>query len=190
MVNFLLGDQPSTYNTIIGRPTLNALRAVVSTYQLAMKFPAGDLVGKVRGDQAESWQYYAMSTKFVEKHKVKHHLSFGGCRGPTQPKQHLPHIRRTGPAGEGKREERRSRRGAGIHQTRRPAPRAHGPNWIPAASGTSSSVPLKNTEMYSPGSIKTYPKSIPQLSSTGSTSILHTSLLSRNAEGSTLNYTQ
>ena len=48
MVDFLLVDQPSTYNAIISRPTLNALRAVVSTYHLAMKFPVGDLVGKVR----------------------------------------------------------------------------------------------------------------------------------------------
>ena len=50
MVNFLLVDQPSAYNTIIGRPTLKALRAIVSTYHLAIKFPVGDLVGEVRGD--------------------------------------------------------------------------------------------------------------------------------------------
>ena len=54
MVDFLLVDQPSAYNAIIGRSTLNALRAVVSTYQLEMKFPARDRVGEVRGDQAES----------------------------------------------------------------------------------------------------------------------------------------
>ena len=54
MVDFLLVNQPSAYNTIIGRPTLNALQAVASTYHLAMKFPVGDLVGEVRGDQAES----------------------------------------------------------------------------------------------------------------------------------------
>ena len=70
MVNFLLVDQPSTYNAIIGRPTLNALRVIVSTYHLTMKFPIGDLVGEVRGDQAESRQCYAMSTKVTEKHKM------------------------------------------------------------------------------------------------------------------------
>ena len=70
MVNFLLVDQPSAYNAIIHRPTLNALKAVVSTYHLAMKFPVEDLVGEVRGDQAESCQCYTMSTRVAKKHKV------------------------------------------------------------------------------------------------------------------------
>ena len=70
MVDFLLVDQPSTYNAIIGRPTLNALRAVVSTYHLAMKFPAGEQVGEVRGNQAESRECYSMSTRVAEKQKV------------------------------------------------------------------------------------------------------------------------
>ena len=35
-----------------------------------MKFPVGDLVGEVRGDQAEPRQCYAMSTRVAEKHKV------------------------------------------------------------------------------------------------------------------------
>ena len=69
MVDFLLVDQPSAYNAIIGRPTLNALRVVVSIYHLAMKFPIEDLVGEVRGDQAESRQCYAMSTRVAKKRK-------------------------------------------------------------------------------------------------------------------------
>ena len=35
-----------------------------------MKLPVGNLVGKVRGDQAESRQCYAMSTRVAEKHKT------------------------------------------------------------------------------------------------------------------------
>jgi hypothetical protein len=38
-VKFLVVDCPSTYNPILGRPTLNALGATVSTLHLAMKFP-------------------------------------------------------------------------------------------------------------------------------------------------------
>ena len=39
MVTFLIVQCPSTYNAIIGRPTLNNLRAVTSTYHLKVKFP-------------------------------------------------------------------------------------------------------------------------------------------------------
>ena len=60
MVDFLLDDQPSAYNAIIGRPTLYVIHMIVSTSHLAMKFPAGDLVGKVRGDQEEARQCYAI----------------------------------------------------------------------------------------------------------------------------------
>ena len=70
MVDFLLVNQPSAYNAIISRPSLNALRAVVSTYHLAIKFLVGDLVDEVRGDQAESQQCCAMSTRVAEKHKM------------------------------------------------------------------------------------------------------------------------
>jgi hypothetical protein len=42
MVDFPVVDQPSAYNTIIGRPALNKWRAVTSTYHLMMKFPTGE----------------------------------------------------------------------------------------------------------------------------------------------------
>ena len=74
MVDFLLVDQPSTYNAIIGQPNLNTIRAIVSTYHLAMKFPAGNLVGQVRSDQAKAQQCYAMSTKVAEKHKMVNNI--------------------------------------------------------------------------------------------------------------------
>jgi hypothetical protein len=38
-VRFIVVDCPSTYNAIIGRPTLNNLGAIVSTIHLAMKYP-------------------------------------------------------------------------------------------------------------------------------------------------------
>jgi hypothetical protein len=38
-VDFLVVDCPSVYNTIIGQPTLNRLRAMTSTYHLIIKFP-------------------------------------------------------------------------------------------------------------------------------------------------------
>ena len=49
-VTFLVVDYLSTYNTILGRPTLNSWKAVTSTYHLMIKFPTEHGVGEVRGD--------------------------------------------------------------------------------------------------------------------------------------------
>ena len=50
-IDFLIVDCPSTYNIILGRPTLNKLRAVTSTYYLKVKFPTAHGVGEIKGDQ-------------------------------------------------------------------------------------------------------------------------------------------
>ncbi|RZR86789.1 hypothetical protein BHM03_00014044 [Ensete ventricosum] len=39
MVSFMVVKLPSAYNAIIGRPTLNRLKAVISTYHRLLKFP-------------------------------------------------------------------------------------------------------------------------------------------------------
>jgi hypothetical protein len=50
MTDFLVVDRPSAYNAIVGRPTLNKLMAITSTYHLKMKFPTDHGVGVVRGN--------------------------------------------------------------------------------------------------------------------------------------------
>ncbi|XP_074577531.1 uncharacterized protein LOC141833939 [Curcuma longa] len=57
-VPFTIVDAPSVYNVILGRPTLSAFSAVVSTYHQKMKFPVGDQVGESRGDQLASRKCY------------------------------------------------------------------------------------------------------------------------------------
>jgi hypothetical protein len=63
MVDFLVIDRPSAYNAIVGRPSLNKLRAVTSTYHLMMKFPTEEGVGEVRGDQLTARKCYNVSMK-------------------------------------------------------------------------------------------------------------------------------
>ena len=57
-VNFLVVDCSSSYNAIIGRPTLNSWKAVTSTYHLSVKFPTKHEVGQVQGDQLAAKECY------------------------------------------------------------------------------------------------------------------------------------
>ena len=50
-VNFLVMDCSSSYNVIIGRPTLNSWKAVTSICHLSVKFPTKYEIGQVQGDQ-------------------------------------------------------------------------------------------------------------------------------------------
>ena len=50
-LDFLVVDCPSSYNIIIGRPTLNRWKATTSTYYLKVKFPTDNGVGEIREDQ-------------------------------------------------------------------------------------------------------------------------------------------
>ena len=51
-IYFLVVDAPTSYNVLLGRPSLNTLGVVVSTPPLAMKFPSpsGDML-TIHGDQ-------------------------------------------------------------------------------------------------------------------------------------------
>ncbi|XP_075515967.1 uncharacterized protein LOC142550801 [Primulina tabacum] len=58
MTCFTMVDAPSSYNGILGRPALADFRAVSSTYHQKLKYPAGNEVGVVRGDQKSSRRCY------------------------------------------------------------------------------------------------------------------------------------
>ena len=58
MVEFIIVDRPSVYNVILGRPTLNESKAVVSIYHLAMKFPTEGGIGVFRGNKEGARKYY------------------------------------------------------------------------------------------------------------------------------------
>ncbi|KAL5568810.1 hypothetical protein UlMin_025385 [Ulmus minor] len=69
-VNFVVVDCPSSYNAIIGRPTLNAIRAVTSTYHLLVKFPTVGGIGVLKGDQQESHDIYEAANRPSNVHRV------------------------------------------------------------------------------------------------------------------------
>ena len=56
-VNFLMVDCSSSYNAIIGRPTLNSWKVITSTY-LSVKFPTEHGIGQAQGDQLAARECY------------------------------------------------------------------------------------------------------------------------------------
>ena len=57
-VTILVVDYSSTYNAILGRPTLNSWKAVTSTYQLMIKFPTNYGVRELRRNQVAGRECY------------------------------------------------------------------------------------------------------------------------------------
>ena len=62
-VRFLMVDAPSAYNVLLGRPSVNAIKAIPSTYHMVIKFPTTNGVGMVRGDQYVARECYSTSMK-------------------------------------------------------------------------------------------------------------------------------
>ena len=67
-VDFLIVDCPSSYNVILGRPTLNQLKAANSTYCLKVKFPTPHGIGEVCGDQLLARKCYQVVLATKENH--------------------------------------------------------------------------------------------------------------------------
>ena len=67
-LDFLVVDCPSSYNVIIGRPTLNKWKAATSTYCLKVKFPTDNGVGEVKGDQVLARECYQAILAAQENH--------------------------------------------------------------------------------------------------------------------------
>ena len=57
-VTFLVVDCSSTYNAILGRPTLNSWKAITLTYHLMIKFPTDYGMGELCGSQVVARECY------------------------------------------------------------------------------------------------------------------------------------
>ena len=62
-VRFLIVDAPSAYNMLLGRPSLNTIRAIPSAYHMVIKFPTTNGVRMVRGNQRIARECYSASIK-------------------------------------------------------------------------------------------------------------------------------
>lgn len=62
-VDFFIVDCLSPYNTILGHPTLNKIRAVTSTYHLLVKFPTIGGIGILKRNQTELREIYEAANK-------------------------------------------------------------------------------------------------------------------------------
>ncbi|XP_073152514.1 uncharacterized protein [Henckelia pumila] len=67
MACFTVVDAPSSFNGILGRPSLSGFRAVASTYHQKLKFPSKKEVGVVRGDQKAARLCYVNEVKVDAK---------------------------------------------------------------------------------------------------------------------------
>ncbi|XP_043702506.1 uncharacterized protein LOC122652742 [Telopea speciosissima] len=70
-VNFMVVRVATTYNAILGRPSLNELRAVVSTKHLKVKFSTPNGVGECQTEQKKACECHAAFLKGIK----------GNCRG-------------------------------------------------------------------------------------------------------------
>ncbi|KAL0405190.1 UNVERIFIED_CONTAM: hypothetical protein Slati_3832900 [Sesamum latifolium] len=67
LLKFLVVDIPSVYNVILGRPTLNAFRAIISTYHMKIKFPVIGGVGEAQADALQARKCYVEAIKRGKK---------------------------------------------------------------------------------------------------------------------------
>ncbi|XP_071907805.1 uncharacterized protein [Coffea arabica] len=66
-VNFVVVKQSSPYNVFLGRPALNALWAIPSTFHLSVKFPTPGGIAEVRGDPKVARACYLATLRGQEK---------------------------------------------------------------------------------------------------------------------------
>ena len=88
-VNFLMVDCSSSYNAIIGRPTLNSWKAVTSTYHLSVKFPTEYGIGQAQEDQLAVRECYLVMMVLDEQVQT---MSIKERRFVTEPTEVLEDI--------------------------------------------------------------------------------------------------
>ena len=63
IADFLVIDQSSAFNVVLGRPSLRALKVITSIYHFLMKFPTTNGGGQVQGNQDEVRRFYNQAVR-------------------------------------------------------------------------------------------------------------------------------
>ncbi|KAK4389974.1 hypothetical protein Sango_2060700 [Sesamum angolense] len=80
LLKFLVMDIPSAYNVILGRRTLNAFRAIISTYHMKIKF---SVIGGVGEAQADACRHANVILKLSKEERRE------GWKNPQKPKTQI-----------------------------------------------------------------------------------------------------
>ena len=89
-VNFLVVDCSSSYNAIIGRPTLTSWKAVTFTYHLSVKLTTKYGVGQVQGDQLAAKECYLAMLAMDEHVQTMNIEERGVTMEPTEVLEDVP----------------------------------------------------------------------------------------------------
>ncbi|XP_065017249.1 uncharacterized protein LOC135643811 [Musa acuminata AAA Group] len=87
MTTFLVIDLPAAYNAILGRPTLNKIRAVILTYYQTVKFPTHAGIGEIAGSPRESRRCYLTVVSLPKKVRIEQPLA-----DPRETQKPTPHL--------------------------------------------------------------------------------------------------
>ncbi|XP_065004147.1 uncharacterized protein LOC135636386 [Musa acuminata AAA Group] len=87
MTTFLVINLPAAYNVILGRPTLNKIRAIISTYYQTVKFPTHAGTGEIAGSPRESRRCYLTIVSLHKKAGIESPLA-----DPRETQKPAPHL--------------------------------------------------------------------------------------------------
>ena len=93
-MKFLVVDAPFAYNILLGRPSLNAIKAIPSAYHMMIKLPTTSGVGMVRGDQRVARECYSafVKQKAVDNINLGEHDMRDKVNTPPEPSEELEPV--------------------------------------------------------------------------------------------------
>ena len=83
MADFLVINQPSAFNAVLGKLSLRALKATTSIYHLLMKFPTPNGMGQVHRNQHETRECYNQAIRNASRPRQVNIIDQPPARDPS-----------------------------------------------------------------------------------------------------------